>query len=313
MVKLIPDATAMAGSNGRSDLHDRCDGRRSDLENATTLFTPSSLGSSLLLIETATVSAHSDTAAQTETATVRRSDPESPIVFDDSDPYLGQCEALVDLGPYAGWGEALTEGPWEEVACPAAAEAAESSVLPEGCEEFLVPGPSFDDRDRLPALLTSKSKTSMKTTVVAMKTKTFGGPDGPSLPALVITAVGEASQVLGAQAAYWAEQAQPHVEAFAISAKEASCVAAECAFLRAKEAQPHVEAFAASALEASRSAALVAVSGFKAHCEQALERMKQHAVVDDDTDDDCDCDSSSDSDSEAGDADTVAVRRLVHL
>jgi hypothetical protein len=90
------------------------------------------------------------------------------------------------------------------------------------------------------------------------------------------------------------------LQAFAVSAKEASSVAAERALLRAKEAQPHLEAFAASALEASRSAAVRGVSGLKANCEQALQHMRERSLADGGP-----SDSEPDSDTDAEAADSV--------
>lgn len=198
----------------------------------------------------------------------------------DIDP-PAQAEQTLSLDDWAGWGEGLTEG-HEEIFAEQAA-LMDFTALHEACEVMVpsvyAPAPASGS---LPALLTAKLGLQKKNGALA---KTFG--EEASLMA----------RGIGEQASELAKRAQPHLEAFAVSAKEASCMAAELALVRAKEAQPHLEAMATSALKASRSAAFGAVTGLKAHCEKALQSMREHdtSSESDDADSDSDSDDAEDT------------------
>merc|ERR1712205_74292 len=107
-----------------------------------------------------------------------------------------------------------------------------------------------------------------------------------------VTALSEASQAF-----FW--HAKPHFEAFTVSTKDL----AECALLRAEEAKPHVKALAASAWELSRSAALLALTGFKDRCDLALKDLQElrESVAEE-----------SEGDSESDSASDVEARRPGH-
>jgi hypothetical protein len=194
-----------------------------------------------------------------------------------------QAEQALSLDDWAGWGEALTEG-HEEIFAEQAA-LMDFTALHEACEVMVpsvyAPPPA---RGRLPALLTARLGLQKKNGIPA---KTFGEE-----ASLIARGIGE-------QATQLAKRAQPHLEAFAVSAKGASCMAAELALVRAKEAQPHLEAMATSALKASRSVAFGAVTGLKAHCEQALQSMRDHDTGSESEDADSDSDSDDAEDAPA--------------